>query len=112
MTRLDEAFMQKVVDFIECNMDNANLEIEEVAAHVCLSRTVFYRKLKSIVGMTPVEFIRGIRLKRAEQLIVSSDYTFSQIAYMTGFADPKYFGKCFKKATGMTPSEYKQAKSG
>lgn len=111
VTRLDEAFMQKVVDFIECNMDNANLEIEEVAAHVCLSRTVFYRKLKSIVGMTPVEFIRGIRLKRAEQLIVSSDYTFSQIAYMTGFADPKYFGKCFKKATGMTPSEYKQAKS-
>ena len=112
VTRLDEAFMQKVVDFIEHNIDNANLEIEEVAAHVCLSRTVFYRKLKSIVGMTPVEFIREIRLKRAEQLIVSSDYTFSQIAYMTGFADPKYFGKCFKKATGMTPSEYKQVKCG
>lgn len=110
VTCLDEVFMQKVVDFIECNIDNADLEIEEVAAHVCLSRTVFYRKLKSIVGMTPVEFIREIRLKRAEQLILSSDYTFSQIAYMTGFADPKYFGKCFKKATGMTPSEYRQTK--
>lgn len=105
--QMDEVFMQKVMDFLEKNMDNQELEIEDFASHLCLSRTVFYRKLKSIVGLTPVEFVREIRIKRAVQLIENSDYTFSQIAYMTGFNDPKYFGKCFKKIVGFTPTEYK-----
>lgn len=105
--QMDEIFMQKVMDFLEKNMDNQELEIEDFASHLCLSRTVFYRKLKSIVGLTPVEFVREIRIKRAVQLIENSDYTFSQIAYMTGFNDPKYFGKCFKKIIGVTPTEYK-----
>lgn len=60
--------------------------------------------------MTPVEFVRAMRIKRAVQLLDSSDYNFSQIAYMTGFTDPKYFGKCFKKVMGVTPTEYKSNK--
>ena len=66
-----------------------------------LSRTIFYRKLKSIVGLTPVDFIREIRIKRAVQLIDSDEYNFSQVAYMTGFNDPKYFSKCFKKVINL-----------
>lgn len=105
---MDEQFMQKVMAFLEENMDNQELEIEDFASHLCLGRTVFYRKLKSIVGLTPVEFVREIRIKRAVQLIENSDYTFSQVAYMTGFSDPKYFSKCFKKIVGLTPTEYRQ----
>jgi AraC-like DNA-binding protein len=59
--------------------------------------------------MPPVDFIREIRVKRAAQLIRSDVYNFSQIAYMTGFSDPKYFSRCFKKHMGVTPSEYKNS---
>lgn len=108
ITPYDEQFMQKVMEFIEEQMDNADLTIDEFAEHLMLSRTIFYRKLKSIVGLTPVDFIREVRIKRATQLIDSGEYNFSQVAYMTGFNDPKYFSKCFKKIIGITPSEYKE----
>ena len=108
ITPYDEQFMQKVMEFIEEQMDNAELTIDEFAEHLMLSRTIFYRKLKSIIGLTPVDFIREVRIKRAAQLIDSGEYNFSQVAYLTGFNDPKYFSKCFKKVVGITPSEYKE----
>ena len=110
ITPYDEKFMQKVMEFMEQQMDNTELTVDAFAEHLMLSRTIFYRKLKSITGLTPVDFIREIRIKRAVQLINSGEYNFSQIAYMTGFSDPKYFSKCFKKVMGATPSEYKEKK--
>lgn len=110
ITPYDEQFMKKVMAYMEEQMDNAELTIDEFAEQLMLSRTIFYRKLKSIVGLTPVDFIREIRIKRAVQLIDSDEYNFSQVAYMTGFNDPKYFSKCFKKVIGITPSEYKEKK--
>ncbi len=95
------------MEFMEEQMDNTDLTVDDFADKLMLSRTVFYRKLKSIVGLTPVDFIRDIRIKRSIQLIESGEYNFSQVAYMIGFSDPKYFSKCFKKQTGLTPSEYK-----
>lgn len=107
ITPYDELFMQQVMEFMEEQMDNTDLTVDDFADKLMLSRTVFYRKLKSIVGLTPVDFIRDIRIKRSIQLIESGEYNFSQVAYMIGFSDPKYFSKCFKKQTGLTPSEYK-----
>lgn len=107
LVSLDEQFIRQVMEFLEENMSNADIKIEDFADRLCLSRTVFYRKLKSITGLTPVEFIREIRLKRALQLMENNSYTVAQIAYMTGFGDPNYFGRCFKKKTGMSPTEYK-----
>ena len=103
----DQHFMKQVMEFLEEQMDNSELTIDDFAAHLCLSRSIFYRKLKTIVGVTPVDFVREMRIKRAAQLIESTDYTFSQIAYMTGFTDPKYFSRCFKKVKGVSPSDYK-----
>ena len=107
VTPFDEQFMQQVMQYIEEQMDNSELTIDDFASKLLLSRTVFYRKLKSIVGLTPVDFIRDIRIKRAAQLIDSGEFNVSQVAYMTGFSDPKYFSKCFKKQMGVTPTEYK-----
>lgn len=104
----DELFMQQVMEYMEKQMDNSDLTIDDFANELSLSRTIFYRKLKSIVGLTPVDFIREMRLKRATQLIENSSYNFSQIAYMTGFSDPKYFSKCFKRRSGVSPREYKE----
>ncbi len=108
VTPYDEVFIRQVMEFMEKNMDNADLTVDDFAHALMLSRTVFYRKLKSVLGMTPTDFIREIRIKRAQQLIASGQYTFSQIAFMAGFNDPKYFSKCFKKQVGCTPSEYKE----
>lgn len=103
----DKLFMKEVMEFLEEQMDNPDLIIDDFANKLHLSRSIFYRKLKSIVGMPPVDFIREIRVKRAAQLIKNDSFNFSQIAYMTGFSDPKYFSRCFKKYMGCTPSEYK-----
>lgn len=111
VTPLDEVFMQNVMKYLEEHMDDPDLTIDDFASHLMLGRSIFYRKLKSIVGLTPVDFVREIRVKRAAQLISLGEYNFSQIAYMTGFSDPKYFSKCFKKVMGVTPTAYEEAKS-
>lgn len=111
VTPYDEQFIQQIMDFMEEQMDNSELTIDEIAENLLLSRTVFYKKLRSIVGLSPVDFIREIRIKRAAQLIETEEFNFSQVAYMTGFNDPKYFSKCFKKQIGITPSEYKDSLS-
>lgn len=104
----DNEMMNQLLGYLEEHISDASLKIDDLADAVNLGRSVFYGKIKSIVGMTPVDFVRHIRMQRAEQLIAGSNYPFSQIAYMVGFSDPKYFGKCFKKETGMTPSEYRR----
>lgn len=110
ITPLDEIFLKEAVRFVEENIDKTEMTIDDFANALKVSRTVFYRKLKTIVGLSPVDFVREIRVKRSVQLIDSGEYNFSQIAYMCGFNDPKYFTKCFKKKMGITPSEYKESR--
>lgn len=104
----DHQMMDKLLKFIEQRIDDESLKIEELAESVNLGRTVFYGKIKSLVGMSPSDFLRHLRLKRAEELITKSKMNLSQIAFNVGFSDPKYFTKCFKKEMGMTPSQYRQ----
>ncbi len=103
----DKVLMDKIMAFLEKHIGDSELKMDDIAQAVNLGRTAFYGKMKSIVGMPPVEFVRHIRLQRAEELITKSKDSFSQIAYAVGFTDPKYFSKCFRKETGMSPSEYR-----
>ncbi|ROT23006.1 response regulator [Muribaculaceae bacterium Isolate-110 (HZI)] len=104
----DKEMMATLMAFINDHLDEEGLKIEELADAVNLGRTVFYGKIKALVGMTPSDFLRRMRMQRAEELIVKTRMNFSEIAFKVGFSDPKYFTKCFKKETGMTPSEYRQ----
>lgn len=83
---------------MEEQMDNAELTIDQFAEQLMLSRTIFYRKLKSIVGLTPVDFIREIRIKRAVQLIDSDEYNFSQVAYMNGVQRSEVFQQMLQES--------------
>ncbi len=71
-----------------------------------MSRANLYRKLQSIAGESPVNFIKKIRLQRATQLLEDGNLYISEIGYMTGFNNQKYFSKCFRKAYGVGPQEY------
>ena len=108
ITSYDQEFMKRLLDFIEANMSDINLKIEQLADAMNLSRAVFYTKLKAISGLSPIDFLRDIRIKRACQLIASGNYTISQVAYMTGFKDPKFFSRTFRKIMNCSPTEYKE----
>lgn len=108
-TKLDEEFMEKVVSFIETHLTNTDLNVDQLASCVALSKVQTYRKVKAISGQTIVEFIRTIRLKKAAELIAEGKLSFAEIAYETGFSSPSYFTKCFHDHFGKTPSEYASA---
>lgn len=103
----DEQFLKKAVRFVENNLDNAEYNVEALSADMALNRSHFYRRLRTISGQSPTEFIRTIRLRRAAQLLGESGMTISEITFLCGFNSPAFFRKYFKEAYGMTPSEYK-----
>jgi AraC-like DNA-binding protein len=100
--------MKKVKEVMEQNINNADLTVEELVSGIGIGRSVFFKKLKSLTGLAPIEFIREVRVKRAAQLIESGEYTISQVTYMVGCNDPHYFSRIFKQRFGMTPTEYKE----
>ena len=102
----DDKFIRKLVTIIENSMNNNLLSVEYLAAEVGMSRANLYRKIQTILNDTPVSFIKKIKLKRAEQLLKKNELYLSEIAYMVGFNNQKYFGKCFQNEYGMSPTEY------
>jgi DNA-binding response OmpR family regulator/nitrogen-specific signal transduction histidine kinase len=108
ITSLDEKFMQKALDIVEKNISNTNFSVEAFSSEMGMSRMLLYKKLITLTGKSPVEFIRIMRLKRAAQLLVKSQLNVSEIAFQVGFNDAKYFSQCFKKEFNVLPSEYKE----
>lgn len=110
LARKDMEFIQRVNDIIKDNLQSESFNIDTIAETVGLSRSAFFKKLKSLTGYAPVDLVREIRLEKAEELVLSSDSSMAEIAYAAGFKDASYFGKCFKKKFGMTPLEYRSDK--
>lgn len=106
----DQKFMKRLIELMEEHMDDSTLMVEELAISLHMSRSVFFKKIKSLIGLSPVEFIKEIRMKRAAELMEESGINIAQIAYMVGFSDPHYFSKCFKQVFSMTPSEYRESR--
>jgi len=106
ITSLDEKLIKKAIQYVEDNISRSELSVEELSGELNMSRVHLYKKILSITGKTPVEFIRIIRLKRAAQFLRESQQTVSEIAYQTGFSNPKFFRKYFKEEFGVLPSEY------
>lgn len=106
-TSLDEQFLAKSIKYIEENISNHEYSINNLSSAMGLSHDNFYRKIKSLSGMSATQFIRMIKLKRAAQMLVNTDYSISEILYEVGFTNPSYFTKCFKQQFGVSPKEYK-----
>jgi len=101
-----EKFLQKVMRYIEDNLNDINLSVEGLSKHMGMSRSSLYSKMLELTGQTPVEYIRSVKLDKAAVLLEKSDMNVAQVAYSTGFATPNYFAKAFKAKFNMLPSEY------
>ena len=104
----DAMFLNKIKEIVFENISNQDFKIDEVVSKVGMSRSKFYRKLKNITGISPVNYLRKIKLEYAAQVILKSDHTISEVAYLSGFSDVKYFTKCFLKEFKEYPSEYRK----
>ena len=104
-----DAFLAKLLDVMDKQMDNNMLTVDDVVEEMNMGRTVFFNKLKSMTGLSPVEFIREMCIKRAAQLLEERKYNITEVTYMVGMNDSRYFAKCFKNTYGVTPSEYRKA---
>ena len=103
----DEEFLREVLAYIEKEMSNADLSVEELSTRFHTSRSTFYKRVLLLTGKTPVEFIRHIRLRRAAELLEKSQLNVAEIAYEVGFNNPKYFTHYFKAEFGCIPSAYR-----
>ncbi|MBD0255369.1 MAG: response regulator, partial [Cytophagales bacterium] len=106
ITSLDEKLIAKAIAEVEKNMANADFSVEDLSHELGMSRVHLYKKLLSLTGKSPLEFIRTVRLKRAAQLLEKSQLTVSEVAYQVGFNNPKYFTKYFKEEFKVLPSQY------
>lgn len=106
ITSPDERFLRKAIEVVEGNIANADLDIEQFATEVGVSRMQLYRKFNALTNMTVKEFIWSIRLKRAAQLLLEKKLTITEIAYAVGFKDLSHFRKSFHREFGMSASDY------
>lgn len=103
---LDDLFMRKFIALIEENYSDPDFSIEKGSEKLGLSRVHLYRKVKELSGITPTDFLRNYRLKKASALLKLRSGTISEVAYATGFGSPAYFSKCFKAVYNITPTEF------
>lgn len=109
ISSMDEEILKRAMDHIERNMDNCDYDVDSFVSDMAIGRTILYRKINDLTGMSIKEFILDVRLKRAAQLLKESEYTISEIADMTGFANPKYFSICFRRHFDLSPSEFRKS---
>lgn len=103
----DELLMERIMKIINRDIDDPKLNVEMLASEVGISRAHLHRKLKEMIGMTPSDFIRSIRIRWACELLQKGSIEVTQVAYTLGFASQSHFSTTFKNFIGMTPSEYR-----
>ena len=106
---IDKDFLDKVVSVIESNMVKGDFDVVQLADALAVSKSTLYRKMKIATGLSPIEFIRNIRLKYGSQLLKNKSMSIAEVAYECGFSNPKYFATCFKEDFGVTPKEYQKS---
>jgi signal transduction histidine kinase/DNA-binding response OmpR family regulator/ligand-binding sensor domain-containing protein len=107
-TNKDREFIDRVNILIEHNMSNADFSVDTFAQTVGLGRTNFYRKIKGLTGHSPNEYLRIVRMKKAAELLSTTQMNVSEVSYKVGINDPFYFSKCFKAQFGKSPSQFQK----
>ena len=106
MTKADEAFLKTLKEVVVANMQNSEFCLDDMASLLNMSRSSLNRKIKGILDLTPNDYIRLERLKKAAQLLQEGECKINEVCYMTGFNTPSYFTKCFQKQFGVLPKDF------
>ncbi len=108
----DEIFLENLNTIVNNCLSNSQFKVDELADKLNMSHSSLYRKCSALTGLSLVDYIRQLRLKKAAILLVKYGYNISEVAYMVGFNNPKYFSKSFKNQFNITPKQFKnKAKS-
>ena len=107
---LDEKFLDQVYEILEKHYTDQEFSQSQFANQMCMSRSLLYKKIKSLTDMSVTDFINFFKLKKATSLLLQGGINVSEVAYKTGFSDPKYFSRLFRKFYGMSPSHYANLK--
>jgi len=102
----DEKFVKDIIGYINDNMLNPSLSVNELSKHMGMNRNTLYKKLLTVTGKSPVEYIRLLRLRKAAHLLEHSQMNIAEVSYEVGFNTPQYFAKSFKEEYNMLPSEF------
>ena len=104
----EKELVSRMLKAIEEHMDEEGYNADLLARDVAMSRASLYKRLQTMLGITPTDFIRNVRLKRAAQLLAGTNLNINEIADRVGFATPRNFSSQFKKMFGVLPSEYRE----
>lgn len=107
LSSIDRMFLDKVIAYINENIENSELDMNELSGEFCMSKSTLYRKIKSVSGLSPVELVRNIRLKHAYKLL-QEGISIMDTAFACGFSNPKYFSTCFKEQFGVSPKDFQK----
>lgn len=106
VSKVDALFIKRAVETVEKNISDSDFNVQKLAQEMNMSHYQLGRKLQALANLLPGDFISSIRLKRAAQLIVQGHLNINQVCFESGFSDPSYFTKCFKKEFGVLPKDY------
>lgn len=100
--------LKMLMAFIEDNIGNAEISLDDMAEASAMSKSALNRKTKEVMGLTPIDLLKHARMRAAGNMLMDETLRISDIATMCGYSDPKYFARCFKQTMGVTPTEYRE----
>lgn len=106
---MNQILLEKAKSVIEANLSEIDFSVETLSQSMGMSRSTLTRKLKAATGLSPLEYIRSIKMSHAKAMLSSRGRNISDVAYALGYDNRKYFTSCFKNTFGMTPSEYQKS---
>ncbi|NDV59508.1 hybrid sensor histidine kinase/response regulator transcription factor [Bacteroides sp. 519] len=106
LTQLDNDFLQSITKLIEDNLESEKIDIGYLSDKMFMSSSTLYRKIKALTGVSTNEFVRKIKMRNAERLLLEGKFTITEVSFRVGMNSPVYFRQCFKEEFGVTPSEY------
>ena len=106
LSAADRAFVDKLRQYVDAHISDCSLNISDISTEMCMSRASFFRKIKSLTGVTPNNFILIYRLNRAAEMIRSREYRLNEVSDLLGFSSKSHFSRCFKQHFGITPKDY------
>lgn len=107
-TSLDEQMVDKASHIVEEHLPDTEFDVQMLADNLNMSRSTLVRKFRNTTGMTPSDFIKGVRMKHAAAMLANPKMTVAEVAVAVGYNDRKHFSEIFKKVFGLSPSEYQK----